>query len=719
MRHSQLFPSKWHAGLKIVLIYALFASTWILLSDRVLFLIEDEPEKIARLSTLKGGLFVAVTSLLLYVLLSRYWRNYAQALAARLDTLKLIETITDSAEDAIYARDLAGRYLIFNRAASRLFDKPKEEVIGRASYLLNVRGAEDLLWEKSRREGTEPWIQTVREVVNTLDGEKNLLVTRGALRDEEGKIVGTFGIARDISELRKAEQALEESEARFNLFMDTLPGAVFIKKSEDGTLLYCNRFMENVLGRRDWSGKTIRELFPAAIVDKMQQDDREVLAAGYRVNEEWAPNIAGQLRLYEVHKFRIERKEATPLLGGIAIDITERKETELALVTAKEAAESANLAKSKFLAASSHDLRQPLMAINLFLDALLRTPLSQEQVRFAGQLKYSVQSLGEMLNTLLSIAHLDSGVVETALSAVRSGLVFEWVESEFAAMFLDKGLRFKLHFPLCDLSFFTDAALLKSMLRNILDNALKFCERGGVLVGVRRRGKRALIQVWDTGRGIGPEHVGHVFDEYFQVGNRERDRNKGVGLGLSIVMRQARLIGAEVRCRSRLGKGSVFEIDLPLTDMRMGHPLEWSVAAVERDLDLSQFSGRHIVVIEDDLQVGKAMSELLETLGLKVALFGSAESALAYAEIAQADFYVSDFRLPGEMNGLTLLRAIERQGNRPVKAVLMTGDTAPEHDELFRASPWPVLIKPVQASKLLATLVNPQQSSAGDSGAAL
>ena len=246
----------------------------------------------------------------------------------------------------------------------------------------------------------------------------------------------------------------------------------------------------------------------------------------------------------------------------------------LMLVDARERALLANNTKSKFLAAVSHDLRQPLLANELFIDALAHTTLNDEQKHYVGHLESSNRAMGEMLKSLLTIAKLESGAIAPHLAPLSARELFAWVDAEFASVFIARQLRFKLFFPARDIVLQTDADLLRSMLRNLLGNALKYCQRGGVLVGIRRRGGRAVIEVWDTGIGIEERHLEHVFDEFYQVGNEERGSDRGVGLGLAIVRRQGRLISAQVGCRSRPGKGSVFFISLPLAAADEGQAAE-------------------------------------------------------------------------------------------------------------------------------------------------
>ncbi len=234
------------------------------------------------------------------------------------------------------------------------------------------------------------------------------------------------------------------------------------------------------------------------------------------------------------------------------------------LQLAKEVAEAATLAKSRFLAAAGHDLRQPIQAINLFKDALDGTTLSEEQRRISAYLALSAQNLSDILDSLLEVSRHDTGAITLKPERIDLNDLFRDIDQQFSTLALAKTLRFKLYFPPVGMTLFTDRKLLQSLLNNIISNAIKYSEQGGILIGVRRRGDQALFQVWDTGIGISPEQIGNIFDEYFQVSNPERDKAKGLGLGLAICKRLAKLLETEVVCRSRPGKGSVFEFSLPL-----------------------------------------------------------------------------------------------------------------------------------------------------------
>lgn len=384
-------------------------------------------------------------------------------------------------------------------------------------------------------------------------------------------------------------------------------------------------------------------------------------------------------------------------------DISERKRFEAELIAARQAAEDATLAKSRFLAAASHDLRQPIQAIRLFNDALTRMGLTEQQGLVNAHISQSIDSLSDLLNGLLDISKLDAGVVKVSREAIPVAAFLSRMDNEFSPTASRKHLGLRLCFPRNELAIFTDPKLFKSLLGNLVGNAIKYTRQGGVLVGVRRRGNQALIQVWDTGIGIAPEHMARVSEEFFQIDNSERDRAKGLGLGLAIVKRLARLLETEVTCRSRPGEGSVFEFRLPLAEtpdreaMRQGSPSGTEAEAV------AGLAGRHVVVVEDDAQVSGAIRLALESIGMCVSSYDNAEAALAETEIAEADFYITDFRLPG-MNGIQYLGAVQQHSTRPLKAVVLTGDTSADRIEMTKSCGWTVLFKPVDLPKLISAI---------------
>lgn len=372
------------------------------------------------------------------------------------------------------------------------------------------------------------------------------------------------------------------------------------------------------------------------------------------------------------------------------------EERTRALRLAQEEAQRHNRSKSEFLAAASHDLRQPLQAINLFHSALKATPLNEEQRRMMDYLSVSLNSLGDLLNGLLDISKLDAGRIKAIKELVAVEPLFAQIDAEFSSLAWRKGLRFKYFYPSKGLVLQTDSKLLLSMLGNLIGNAIKYTERGGVLVSVRRRGEEALIQVWDTGIGIPNEYREKIFDEYFQIGNEERDRAKGVGLGLSIVRRLSKLLGTQVRCRSLAGRGSIFEFGLPIAGEPAGSA---PVKATAAD-SAGEFRGSHVTVIEDDKALAKAIDLACKAAGMTAVVHRSAGSALDDPRVLRADYIVSDFRLPG-MNGIELLDEIHRRAGRPINAVVLTGELASAELATQNRSGYPVLFKPTEFERLL------------------
>jgi PAS domain S-box-containing protein len=398
------------------------------------------------------------------------------------------------------------------------------------------------------------------------------------------------------------------------------------------------------------------------------------------------------------------------VVGYIAAvtDITLRKQAEAELIVAKQEAESANLAKTRFLAAASHDLRQPIQAINLFRDALVQTDLSAEQKTISGFLSKSVQSLGDLLYSLLDISKLDAGQIRPRLIKVNVEDLFKVIDAEFSTLARQKNLRFKLYYPFKDVILVTDPGLLMSVVRNLIDNALKYTKKGGVLVCFRKRGGNALIQVWDTGIGIEARYGEQIFEECFQVGNPVRDRAKGLGLGLSIARRMARLLKGQLNYRSRFARGTVFEIVLPqavlyVPGMVREERTEMFTAVNPSSEKYSKFRGWRVVVVEDDPMVAKSIELSLTALGVRVDVFHSAEQAIVSPDVLGANFYFSDFSLPG-LSGLQFLDVLQGRSSKPVNAVLLTGGTSHEQTEPAASMRWKVLFKPVELAALLSVM---------------
>lgn len=390
-------------------------------------------------------------------------------------------------------------------------------------------------------------------------------------------------------------------------------------------------------------------------------------------------------------------------------DITLRKQAEEGLARANAAAQSANRAKSAFLAAASHDLRQPLQAITTFLAVLKMTAREKESRRIIASMDECLAAASDLLNALLDVSRLDSGVLKPEQRAVAVNDLLEQIELEYAGRAREKGLVLRV-VP-SSAVIHTDPTLMAMIVRNFLSNAIRYTERGGVLVGCRRHGTDLRLEVWDTGIGIAPDKTEAIFEPFFQIGNPERDRTRGLGLGLAIVERVARLLGARIAVRSEPGKGSVFSVEAPLvegppSEEPLGVSLFAPRAASGRAGAAQPLDGLFVVVIDDEPLQLAAFETLFAHWDCRVVAAASAEEALSKLARAQdkPDLVLADYRL---RDGLTGAQAIERIGRalgRKIAGILLTGDTEPRRIAAAKASGFRLLHKPLDPDELRSVI---------------
>ncbi|MBI5007828.1 MAG: CHASE domain-containing protein [Nitrosomonadales bacterium] len=395
-----------------------------------------------------------------------------------------------------------------------------------------------------------------------------------------------------------------------------------------------------------------------------------------------------------------------PHLLLIVNDVSDRAEARRALTDSMQQLEEKELAKTRFLAAAGHDLRQPVAAASLFIDALKLTESTQHQQEIIKRLDQSMATFNGLLDALLNVSKLDAGMIKPEYTSINVAEIFNWLEQNFAPMASEKGLGFRLYFPMREaLVLRSDIGLVKSILMNLVSNAVKFTPGGAILVSARRRGGSVLLQVWDSGPGIPPEHIEHVFDEFYQINNPQRERSSGLGLGLAIVKRALTLLGSKVICRSRVGQGTVFEFRLPL-DASPDERLPKAGDAKEQpDVVNESFAqGKRFVVVEDDALVAQGMVNWLEGMGGEVKCFHSAEDALRHANIDYADYFIADYMLGGAINGIQFLNMVRHKLGKPINAVLVTGDTSAAFIRHAVDCDWLVLHKPINTSKLISAL---------------
>lgn len=499
----------------------------------------------------------------------------------------------------------------------------------------------------------------------------------------------TAAVLRQSEHRRLAsELALRESEQRYR----TLAAGTFegVAVSEDGRFVDLNAQLARMLGyeREELIGRPIAECLPPEVRERVMAN---VLNGTKSHIEHEMLRQDGSRRLVETHGETIVQQGRCVRLSAIR-DITERRRHEDALRAATAEAERANDAKSRFLAAASHDLRQPLAAISLYAGAL-KSHLPEAAQPTLSSMKACIASLSELLNDLLDLSKLDAGVVVPKPGDFALGDVLTQLASVHRPEASLKGLR--LRCAPTRWTVRTDPVLFGRLLGNFIANAIRYTERGGVLVGCRRREGKTWVEVWDTGVGIPPGKTAEIFEEFHQLGDGAR--NRGSGLGLAIVTRTAALLGLAIRVRSRPGRGSLFAIEVPLGQRGRVLPAREAHAGSYRPL--------RIALVEDNLDLRQALALSLQEAGHTVV--AAASGAELQAKLRGGfvpDILLSDYRLARGETGFEVIAAARTAVDADLPALLITGETDPGLVRGMADRSIVVLHKPVDLETLQAYL---------------
>ncbi|MDD3764106.1 MAG: PAS domain-containing hybrid sensor histidine kinase/response regulator [Nevskiales bacterium] len=369
------------------------------------------------------------------------------------------------------------------------------------------------------------------------------------------------------------------------------------------------------------------------------------------------------------------------------------------LAIAKSAADRANAAKTRFLAAASHDLVQPISAARLFLASFDPEHADPKQAMLVRNVEGALSAAEKLLAALLDISRLDAGALPVKCEHVRLRSVLEPLANEFAALGREQGLRFR-HVP-CEQVVYTDPALLRRIVQNFLSNALRYTERGRVLLGCRRQGSTIRIEIWDTGPGIPPSKQQEIFEEFRRLRSQDARGESGLGLGLAIAERTARLLGHEIGMRSREEHGSVFWIRVPLG----------SADALSEELRPEQRMSRRlghplVLCIDNEPAVLAGMSALLESWGCRVAAFPGLAEALVWAErnTEQPELAMVDYHLDDGRSGIDALDTLQQRWHAEVPGIVITADHTPQARQAAVQRGYAFLPKPVAVAKLRALL---------------
>lgn len=393
-----------------------------------------------------------------------------------------------------------------------------------------------------------------------------------------------------------------------------------------------------------------------------------------------------------IEDLRVRERAQSELAASLELQVEDRtrqlSERNRSLEQANARAEEAVQSKSRFLAAASHDLRQPLQALMLITRRLARRIKDGEDGALVTKVEQSIGDLTNMFNALLDMSRLDSGTIEAEVVAFDLAALLERIAEDFGAEIDQTQLEFRFRCPQC--SVMADPVLIEAMVRNLLSNAAKFTAEGGILLCARRAGHAMEIRVYDTGPGIEAERLSGIFDEFVRSHMKASGPNPGLGLGLSIVKRHAELTGAEISVRSKVGSGSCFSISVPLVGS----------ANVERpdrvrELDPGYWSARRVLLLDDDSIVLEALAAELEERGAFVEAFSSIETAeCAVASRPAFDVIIADYDLRGSETGVDFLKRAKSRQIAPFGSLVLTGRTDPKTIAIIAESGSPWLAKP-------------------------
>ncbi len=497
--------------------------------------------------------------------------------------------------------------------------------------------------------------------------------------------------------------------------LESAPDAIVVVDPA-GTIVFASRQVEPLFGysAEELSGSSIERLLPERFRGAHLGHRR-----GYSRNARIRP-MGVDLDLFALRRDGTELpveislspiEDGERLLVAAAIrDVTERKRIQTALTQAREEADRANQAKSRFLATASHDLRQPLQTLSLLNGTLLRVTTDRTATDAVVQQGHAVEAMSRLMEALLDISKLESGAIRPDPTDFKVAALFEELRSEFASIAASKGLE--LHVDPAEHYVHSDPSLVGQILRNLVSNAIKYTRRGAVELRSLVRSTEVRLEVADTGIGIPSDQLPYIYDEFYQIGVATNTTREGYGLGLSIVHRLVTLLGLKLEVRSEVGRGSVFTLSLPAGSDKPATSSAPRTGAVAPTLRPS--AAPLVLLVDDDAGVRKATAMLLKVEGYRVIAAASlAEAVKSARESPGINLLITDYHLEGGETGVDVIAAVRGAVGAGLGAVLVTGDTSSTIRHLEPDARIRVASKPINADELLG-IVKGLASQAGN-----
>ncbi|XKE46284.1 PAS-domain containing protein [Halomonas organivorans] len=663
----------------------------------------------------------------------------------------LLQATIENINQGISVVDQNLRLVVWNQRYLELFRFP--------DHLIRVGAPVDKIFRYNAHSGEygpgdpEEHVQLLLD--NIRDGQPHRYVRYrqdGSVLEVQGNPMPGGGFVftyQDITQQKRIEEALIRSENNIRIYTDNVP-ALIAYFDKDRRYLFTNRAYEQAFGidRNAVIGKPVQEVMPEPLAREREPWIARALA-GERVNFEVSLRLAEGLR-YMLVTYTPHFGDSGAILGFFALyqDITERRRAEIALKEtnetleervrertqalseanaalrqenrvraeaeqalrqAKQVAEDANASKTRFLAAASHDLLQPLNAARLFTSALSQDMEAEEMRRTIGHIDNSLQAAEELLGTLLDISKLDAGALTPRRSHFALADIFHPLRAEFEVMAEDRGLDLVVVPTRAWVD--SDAQMLRRIVQNFLSNAIRYTQEGRVLLGCRRQGERLSIEVWDSGPGIPEAKQAEIFQEFRRLdqASRHKESEKGLGLGLSIADRMSRVLDHPIRVRSWEGVGTVFAVSVPMVEARQKAAADESKPRRAGN----KLAGKRILCIDNESLILEGMKAMLSGWGCEVftaTSIGGAKSVLRHLD-EDPDAILADYHLDNEVTGLMAMEALAERLHGAVPGIVITADRTEEVAEEIKRAGYQLLLKPVRPAALRALLTRTLQAS--------
>jgi protein-histidine pros-kinase len=610
----------------------------------------------------------------------------------------IVSGILNTAADATIISDSSGYVRVVNERAEELFGYGPGELVGQQIELLLPEDFRERHRELRTNYNDAP---RARPMVSGLDltgvrkdGSKvPIEIALNPIETDDGLI-----IASTIREIT----GIDDSEAYFRTILESAPDAMIII-DDHGKIAIVNGQAETMFGytREQMLGQTIEMLLPERLREQHVKN-----RATFGEDPRLRPMGAGLdlvARRKDNTEFPVEislspvKSAGRKFVSSVIRDVTRRKRMQDEIIAARQEAERANKANSAFLAAASHDLRQPVQALSLLNGALRRTVKDEKALQMIDSQAHSLTAMTNLLNSLLDISRLDAGAVTPELEDFPIKRLIDRLSDEFARQAQHHGLDFASES--CPAVVNSDPNLLAEIIQNFVSNAIRYTDKGSVSLGCELRDGHCVISIADTGIGIAADQLEEIFREFHQC-KAPGASKEGFGLGLAIVKRLSDLLGLKLDVESDVGKGSIFSVALPAIDDVSFADVAEATTGVAADTGGSGL----VILIEDDVNVANAWGLLLEAEGYRVATAASAPEARAlmnYVEETPA-LLISDFHLLDGSTGAEAVSAIRDNYDALIPAFIVSGDTSKVVKEARLLDNCTLMCKPIDTNRLLA-----------------